>query len=643
MLLCKKGALPRLNDEQLDILSDTIRPLYQSLEQDVIADIARRVQKTMTYTRTAELMAMEMQKLGYSPAKIRADVMKMLNADESYKKAVEQNTLEYKKAVKQLIDDIVAEASKAGNEIVANAGNMSWVDDMSVWESAGKPLTDNSYLSTLQKAIAEQTVGELVNLTKSTGFKTMSGYESIANAYRMELDKAMIKLCTGTFSQENVLNDVIHNLAHSGLRSIDYANGYSVQIDTAAKRALRTGCNQISAKIMDENIKNTGENLVYVSGHWGARDEGIGVANHELWQSRVYYIQPLEDYSEEAKRIGQESIEDIWINTGYSPDGTHENNPLGLHGYNCRHRHSVWFKGISSLPKEQPEPEPVTINGKEYDYYAMTKKMRLMERNVRALKREQIAKEALGLPTTKIKAKIKQKTREYKEFCAKCNVPTRTSNLRVDSSATDVTKTKAYNEYKQTVKNVEEIAQAKKHNKKINITDVAVEKVKLIKLSGYSEEELIKLQSKHREVLIKARNENNSNEIVSMFSTDFGESIITCGTESRVRVSKNPDARVFMMGANENSVIWIHNHPKGATFSYEDIASFMQPQIKTFSVVTNQGKIYCLNKTNSFLFKELYDRIKVLRETYKGSKNYQELIMKDILKEIEKYGVEYIR
>ena len=91
-----------LNNEQLDLIADVIRPLYQSLEQDVINDIARRIKKTLTYTRTAELMVMEMEKLGYSPAKIRAEALKVLRADKEFQKIVEKNTLEYKKEVKEL-------------------------------------------------------------------------------------------------------------------------------------------------------------------------------------------------------------------------------------------------------------------------------------------------------------------------------------------------------------------------------------------------------------------------------------------------------------------------------------------------------------------------------------------------------------
>ena len=444
-----------LTDEQLEYISAAIVPLFQYLEKEVIADIARRIAKTLTYSRTAELQAIAMMKLGYSPAKIRKEAMKMLSADPDFRKAVAKNTLEYKREVRKIINDITKAAYKANEEIVAGAGNMSWANDLSVWKEAGKELTDNSYLKELMDAFTAQTNGDLKNMTQTTGFKTMSGYEGIENAYRRELDKAVIKICSGTFSQDKVVRDVVHDLAQSGLRSIDFASGYSMQLDTAARLAVRTGCHQLAGKIQDENIKQTGENLVYVSKHWGARNKGTGHANHEQWQGRVYFIKEGKDYSEEAKRIGQDYITDLWRATGYSVDGVHESDPTGLYGYNCRHRHYVWFEGASSLPKEQAEPKPVTIDGKTYDYYAMTQKMRSMERNIRALKREKEAEEALGNDTRELQVKIKEKTAKYKEFCKMCGVPEETSRLRYECGTADLKKTKAWDSYAMQLKGME--------------------------------------------------------------------------------------------------------------------------------------------------------------------------------------------
>lgn len=424
-------------------------PLFQYLEQEVIADIARRISKTMKYTRTAENMAVSMYRKGYSPAYIRKEAMKKLNADKDFRKEVAKNTVEYKKEISKLIQKIENDAYKAGDKILAAAGDMAWYDDLAVWKQAGKLLTTSaSTLSMLVDGIKKQTKGEMKNLTRTLGFKTKSGFASVRNAYRNELDKAMIKLMSGTFSQEQVFNDTVRNLAQSGIKTVTYGNR-AENLDVAVSRALRTGAHQIAGEIQNNNIKEMGENLVYVQEHAGARNTGVGVANHEEWQGKVYYIKPGTDYSEEAKRVGQQNIEDLWECTGYSVDNMHINDPAGLFGYNCRHLYNVWFEGISSLPAKQPVKPPVVWNGKVLDFYAQTQEARKQERNIRALKRERDALERTGQDTTEIKKKLSDAGRKYKQFCKVCKFPPNTTRTRYESGTADLTKTKAYREYKQ--------------------------------------------------------------------------------------------------------------------------------------------------------------------------------------------------
>lgn len=431
-------------------------PLFDDLETAVIADIARRVRKTMTYTRTAELMAMDMRKLGYSPNKIRTEVAKLLRESPEYIKAVEQNTIDYKKEVKDIIADIVAKAKEEGNDIVANSGDMAWIDDMRVWESNGVPITDDSFLPMLVRGIQKQVGDEILNLSKTTGFKGLYGFESIENMYRRELNSAVMQISSGTFSADAVVRKVIHELAQSGLRSIDYGSGRSLQLDSAVKLAVRTGCAQLSAKITDENIQRTEQNLVQVSSHWGARNKGVGIMNHEEWQGKVYYIKNEHDLTEEAQRIGQTSIDDLWEKTGYSVDGEHENNPLGLYGYNCRHRLYPFFEGVSEPIKFPQEPTPKEVDGKTYDYYAQTQRMRLLERRVRALKREKEALKLYGADKEELyrmDQKISNATDEYKEFCKAVGMKPSAPNLRYEVGSADLHKTKAYKDYEAITQN----------------------------------------------------------------------------------------------------------------------------------------------------------------------------------------------
>lgn len=431
----------------IEKLTGALAPLFQYLEHEVIIDVARRIRDTMHYTATAELQAKAMQELGFSPNRIRAEAMKTMNADKKYRKEVAKNTLGFKKKIRKLLDGIRRKAMKEGDELFTGAADAMYNVNLSTWRSDGKKITESSYLPELVDSIQQQTRGELENITRTTGFQGMSGYESIENLYRRELDKAVIKIMSGAFTQEQVVAEVVHDLAQSGLRSIDFASGRSMQLDTAVRLALRTSAHQLQAKINDENILKSGQNLVYVSKHWGARNKGTGVANHEGWQGKVYYIKPGRDYSKEAKRIGQAKIDDLWEATGYSIDGAHENNPLGLNGYNCRHMVRVWYEGASSLPDEDPVPPSAVYNGREYDYYAQTQKMRRMEREVRALRREKEALEVLGYDTDEIDVKVKQKRREYSEFCEACLQKEQPERMRYECKTSNLKKTKAWKEY----------------------------------------------------------------------------------------------------------------------------------------------------------------------------------------------------
>ena len=435
-----------LSENQLEIISEAITPLFDYLEHEIITDIARRIAKTLTYTQTAELEVIALKKLGYSPNQIRKKALEILKADKAFQKAVEQNTIEYRKEVKRLIDDTVKKAKESGNEILRTAGDMSWTSDLKVWESGGETLTDKSFLNTFVKAMQMQSASEVLNLSKSTGFKTISGWESIEHLYRVELNKAIFKVASGAYSHTQVVRETIKTLAQSGLRSVDYASGRSYQLDSAVRLSVRTASYQLSAQIQKQNIQNTDVNLVYVSQHENARNEGVGIANHEAWQGKVYYVDKG-DYKEEAKRIGQESIGDLWENTGYSLDDKHESNPLGLYGYNCRHRIYPWWEGSSQLPDRIPPRPVVTYKGKDLDGYAQTQEMRRMELAIRNLKREKEALKALKQPTEEINGKIITKEREYREFCHMCNQRPLWERCSYECGTSDLTKTDAWKRF----------------------------------------------------------------------------------------------------------------------------------------------------------------------------------------------------
>lgn len=563
-----------LSEEQIDVIEEELTPLFNYLEREVIIDIAERISMIMAYTRTAELKAVSMRDLGYSPARIRKECMKLLNADEKYRKAVAKNTLEHKKEVRKLLKEILREADRQSGEVLRGAADTSYLNDLSIWKAAGMELTDDSYLPQLVKAFEKQTRGEFKNLSRTTAFKSVNGYESIESAYKRELDKAMVKVCSGAFSKEEVIRDTIHNLAASGLRTVKFESGYSMNLDTAVRNAVRTGVHQMQAKMMDENIRQTGVEYVYVSKHWGARNQGTGYANHEAWQGKVYAV-ATGDHTAEAERIGYHTIEELYEATGYSADGSRENDPLGLHGYNCRHTHRPWFAGISDLTDfpEDPEPAPVKIGGKTYDYYAVTQKMRSMERGIRALKKEREALRAMDLDTKEIDYKIKRRTEAYKDFCKAAKVKEKTERLRYECSTSNLKKTDAGKEY----------------------SDVRFENGLKVKSLGTSMEVGDGSQPVHIGQIDIAKREDTVRYFGNKIRNSEIEKLYIIDKNGNVYYNEGVEDAVSKGSIDLTDCIVLHNHPKIngiESFGEDDFRIMRDYQSASFRLVNEQYDYY---------------------------------------------------
>lgn len=458
-----------LTDEQIDILSEALMPYFDELEQWVIQDIARRLWNTLTYSGTIENELAAMQRLGYSPAKMRREVMKLLGADKNLKKYIAEQTAEYKREYAKMMEKINREAAKTGADMVYSASDISNVQDREIWNERGKKLRDSDFLHQLNDVFSDRMEGELVNLTKTAGFKSGMSYVDARKAYTHSLNNSVLRLASGVSTLEKEVTSAVHEMAQNGLRSVNYGANRSQHMESAVRTALRTTYSQLSGAVMDKNINRTGETLVYVSQHWGARNKGEGVENHEEWQGKVYKLDDRE-YPEEEKRIGQK-ITSLVEATGYDANTSTVVDPKGLHGYNCRHSHYAWFEGISEKPEYKPEPEPKEIDGKVYDYYAMTQKMRSMEREIRSMRKEQIALKELGMDTERqqeLKKKISDKMKEYREFCDKCDIPPKYERTRVEKAGTDIKKTQAYKDYEKMEAEVRKL-----QPKNVNTGDVA--------------------------------------------------------------------------------------------------------------------------------------------------------------------------
>lgn len=578
-----------------------ITGLYQELEQEVIADIARRIRKTGRYTETAEIMVKSMTEQGYSAEKIRTEVMRLMRADKDYQAFVAQNTKEYKAYVQSEINATLEKAKEAGSDLAEEAGNMAFNNDLSMWEQAGVDLKKPNTMSQLMDSFRKQTINELKNLTRTTGFKnTAFGNTSVENIYQKELDLALLKVASGSFSYDQAVNDCIHRLAQSGLRSIDYANGRSYQLDTAIRMSVRTGVSQLSGRITEANLQNTGVDLVITSQHIGARDE------HVPWQNKVF------SYSGKSKKYP-----DFVSSTGYGTPG-------GLKGVNCTHNFYPFWEGISIVPEDIKEPAPVTVNGKEYTYYQATQKQRQMERNIRATKREIEAQNAIGGDTKELKKLLKQQTNDYMMFSNDVGIRPKENRLRVVSGSSS--KKKNFSDLSEKGGLNADMFRRRSNTNNSKNDKVVLEYNKNIKT----------IQS----TLKKAEKSKQKLNYEVGTVVDLRGNIVATFDGS----GNNVEIPIELL----KDAIFTHNHPAGGCFSAADIGSMIASGLYELRASTPDGSFYSLKRgENTILNEEIVKSYKAATSKKKASEAIRYDIQRGVLsreevtERIEEFSIEY--
>ena len=328
--------------------------LFLRLEEDIIADICRRIAKAGYLTDSAEHQVLRLRELG---------------AGTEY---IKQKISEYSAISDEAVDRLFFDAAQTSDEIYKKAYaqvNVGYT-----------PYEYNDFFQQAVTASVNQTKGELRNFTQSMGFSYRGSngqvrFHGAAEAYRDCLDYAYMQVMTGAVDHNTAIRNATRRLTEGGLQFVDYASGERCHADVAARRAVLTGLSQMTGKISEHNAAELGTDIVEVDAHAGARPD------HAEWQGKWYSLSGKSKKYPSLKAV-----------TGY---GT----VTGLKGANCRHDFYPVIEGISEPSYTEEElknidPPPFEYNGKTYIYYEATQRQRAMERSMRKTKREILAADA---------------------------------------------------------------------------------------------------------------------------------------------------------------------------------------------------------------------------------------------------------
>ena len=249
-----------MRDEYKNKVVSKIASRYQDLEERIMQDIVRRIQKAGEITSTADWQINRLRILGYSSEDIEKSIKDALNA--SYLEMFE------------LYDKVI---------------NWEYVRNKDVYEQINAkyiPFEQNKQLQQITNAIIDQSLSDMENITRSMGFYLDYGGKKaltpLSQVYTGYLDSACMDIISGAFDYNSVLRRTVTQLTNSGLRKIDYASGRADRVDVAARRAVMTGVANLTHKITEYHMEQLGCEYVEVSWHAGARP------SHSVWQGKVY-------------------------------------------------------------------------------------------------------------------------------------------------------------------------------------------------------------------------------------------------------------------------------------------------------------------------------------------------------------------
>lgn len=380
-----------LKASEIERVSMVLDKPLRDLEMQIMEDIVRRIKINGEITRSADWQIYRLYELGMSKREI--------------KKAIADNLDLSKVEIKELYNDIL----QKGYE---------WDD--SIYKTKGKeriPLEENEGLQRLLSTVSEQTSGELKNISQSLGFavKQPDGklkFTQAADFYQQNLDNAIMGIASGAFDYNTVIKKVISDMTNSGLRTVDYATGWSNRADVAARRSVMTGLSQLTAKMNEDNAKELGTDYFEVTWHSGARP------SHQEWQGKVYSKKELETI------CGLGTV-------------------TGLCGANCYHDYYPFIPGISerSYTDEElaqmnaEENKPVKYGDKEYTKYEALQRQRKLETAMRAQRQKIHLLEEAGADEEDIinaRCRYRGTSQEYTRFSKAMGLPQQRERVNAD-------------------------------------------------------------------------------------------------------------------------------------------------------------------------------------------------------------------
>lgn len=324
-------------------------------------------------------------------------------------------------------------------EIIREAALDNYIDAKPYYDYRMKPfvpITKNSPIMKIVKAVAEQTAGTYMNMAKAQAFMIRDLKNpkkliptSIAKTYYSAIDEAVQASQSGVVDYNTAIRRTVKQLADSGLRYVTYntesGRTYTQRMDTAVRRNILDGIRAINQAVQDETGRQYGADGKEITVHDYPATDHAPVQGHQFTN---------EEY-EKLQGDANVSFKDV---DGVSFD--HFDRHIGT--LNCRHFTFSIIIGFANPNYSKKELQEIldrnekgyTLpNGKHLTMYDCTQRQRNLETRIRKAKDGQIAAVAAGDEqlAREYQAQISELQKEYKAFSDACGLTIQPTRIQV--------------------------------------------------------------------------------------------------------------------------------------------------------------------------------------------------------------------
>ncbi len=374
--------------------------------------------------------------------------------------------------------------------------------------------------------------------------------------YRKAIYNAQVAMNTGAVTYEQAVDIACKDMLNAGLNCVEYKNGARHTLPDYADMAVKTANKRAYLRGEGETRAEWGMSLVVVNSRQGGCPDC-------------------------AKYIGKVFIDDVYSN-GKKSDG---NYPLlstaiknGLFHPRCKDSTSTYYEEITTLEPVSPEEEAE------------------MDRRERLEEKQQYAQRQAERFDRRAEYSLDEDNKRIAQ--------TRADEWHDRANTLEEKAKKAGNSLPESVAKSGKSGIIKEKSKKpiTPITDKAISRIPKVDIEGYTEEQCLKIQKQHKELLKFSKEQNENKEVAFVLKNDVSKMI----TEP----IKGTDEKIDFGSALQGKDLFVmHNHPRNSSYSLNDIIEFIKnDSIKTFIIVKNDGNIEVLTKLKG------YDRLSLLTE-----------------------------